>query len=217
VIYPPSQPFWDSEAFWQGAEYLALSVVFLGVVGETLADIAKWPPNAGVRERLARISAFVLIFGLALEIPATIRTTQISALEIATLEAGIQPRSLSLKQQDEIAGHMMQFSGRRVRVWSYLYDSESFGLCSQLSNLLAIGGMTVQSGCGCCVINDHVLGVRLRGGKGQEEFLSQFLEVAKSKGIDPIIIDTNGPVPTGDDIDLFVGIKPPIFMRPQGR
>lgn len=50
--------------FWDRAAYIALFAVFLGVLGETIAELTGWIKDPISKERLAKASALILIAGL---------------------------------------------------------------------------------------------------------------------------------------------------------
>jgi len=52
-------------SFWETWGYVALGAVLLGVVGESVKEFSKWPERIGWEKKLGRVSALVLIAGLA--------------------------------------------------------------------------------------------------------------------------------------------------------
>ena len=85
--------FWDSERLWEGTEYFAEAVVFLGCLGEFLTEyehVLVGEANHTKRHRLGRLCAIVLMAGLAVELMALVRTNELFTGTVAALnkEAG---------------------------------------------------------------------------------------------------------------------------------
>ena len=64
-------------------------------------------------------------------------------IERLKLEALIAPRSLSQEHQREIANSLLQFSGLRVRVVSYVHDMEGALLAKQIAASFGLAGFVV--------------------------------------------------------------------------
>src|ERR1700733_10024929 len=75
----------SSLLFWEIIEYSATGIVILGAVGEYFAEFRDRPRDESERKKFAKLSALVLIGGLALELLGLVRTSQISGQTIATL------------------------------------------------------------------------------------------------------------------------------------
>jgi hypothetical protein len=78
--------FWASKMFWEFVEYIGAAIVTLGVIGEYLKEFKEFPKDEMKRRRFAEWSVVVLIFGLVIELFGLVRTSQITGLEIASLE-----------------------------------------------------------------------------------------------------------------------------------
>jgi hypothetical protein len=70
---------------WEIAEYVACGVVFLGVAGETVADLTKLIKIRKCRKIIERVSAVVLLIGLAGELTSLIKASELSGKIIAAL------------------------------------------------------------------------------------------------------------------------------------
>src|SRR5713226_7856908 len=55
-------------SFWDWFGYIATALVFFGVVGESITELTNLLKSDHVRKRIEKISALVLILGLALEL-----------------------------------------------------------------------------------------------------------------------------------------------------
>ena len=79
-----------SLSFWELFGYVATALVFLGVVGESITELTNLLKSAAVRKRIAKISALVLILGLALEILSGFKVSGLNEQITAVLnkEAG---------------------------------------------------------------------------------------------------------------------------------
>jgi len=71
--------------FWEAVEYIATGIVILGAIGEYLAEFRRFPKEQHKREQFAKLSALVLIAGLAVELVGLVRTSQLSGQIIAEL------------------------------------------------------------------------------------------------------------------------------------
>jgi hypothetical protein len=106
--------FWSSSSFWEGVEYVAEAIVITGAVFEVLTDfeyILKGDEKKGLRLRIEKFAAMILIFGLAVELGALVRTNEISSLTIASLnkEAGFARRDAA--DADERAANANRDAG----------------------------------------------------------------------------------------------------------
>lgn len=71
---------------WEWAEYISTGVVFVGCVGECFAEFTRFPATEKKKRKLARLSLILVIAGIAGELLATVRTSQLSGLVIANIE-----------------------------------------------------------------------------------------------------------------------------------
>jgi hypothetical protein len=72
--------------WWEWFGYVSTAIVFIGCVGEFIAEFTHLPKGVEAERRLARLSLIVLIFGIAGELLGTVRTSQLSGQLIANLE-----------------------------------------------------------------------------------------------------------------------------------
>jgi hypothetical protein len=91
--------FWPSKVFWEFVEYIGAAIVTFGVIGEYLKEFKEFPKDIEKRGKFAEWSVIVLIFGLVIELFGLVRTSQISAFEIAKLK---QPRTFDMGQIEAI-------------------------------------------------------------------------------------------------------------------
>lgn len=71
---------------WELGEYFSTAVVFLGCVGEFIAEFTKLRDEKW-RHKLAKVSTILVILGIAGELLATVKTSQLSGQVIAYVEA----------------------------------------------------------------------------------------------------------------------------------
>jgi hypothetical protein len=126
--------------------YGSAFLVFIGVVGETIADLTKWIKDQGARKTVEKASALVLILGLAGDLVSIgLGQTEIAGLNRETaqlrkdaaqlhkdaedertarikIEGSVAWRRLSKEQQSTIADHLKHCVGLKVVV-SYLGGS----------------------------------------------------------------------------------------------
>ncbi len=72
---------------WEWAEYISTGVVFSGCVGEFFAEFTRFPTEEKKKRKMARLSLILVIAGIAGELLATVRASQLSGLVIANVEA----------------------------------------------------------------------------------------------------------------------------------
>src|SRR5712672_1015829 len=85
LIHSLFSAFRSSLTLWEWIEYSGTAIVLLGVVGEYLVEFKNFPKDERKRERFRKSSALILMVGLAVELVGLVRTSQLSALEIARL------------------------------------------------------------------------------------------------------------------------------------
>jgi|SRR5271165_16571 len=71
---------------WEWLEYVSTAIVFLGCVGEFVAEFTSLPKSEKTEKKLARLSLIILIFGIAGELLGTVRTSQLSGQLIANID-----------------------------------------------------------------------------------------------------------------------------------
>jgi len=139
----------QSLTLWEWVDYLGTAVVFLGVVGESLAEFLEIPKKTETRETSKRASALLLIIGLAVELLGLVMTTQISGQIIAQVKertATIERENLKLRADlQDVFIHqqprhldctsflrMLEGKPATARVWYERNDDEAFGLAEQI-------------------------------------------------------------------------------------
>ncbi len=75
----------SSADFWESVEYSAMCLVFIGVVGEILADFSRISKSEYWKEMVGKWSAILLAIALAIELFATVKTNNINDAKIAEL------------------------------------------------------------------------------------------------------------------------------------
>ncbi|MGA2965997.1 MAG: hypothetical protein ABSD64_07280 [Terriglobales bacterium] len=71
---------------WEWFGYISTAIVFVGCVGEFVAEFTPLPKTKEAENKLARLSLIVLILGIAGELLSTVRTSQLSGQLIANIE-----------------------------------------------------------------------------------------------------------------------------------
>ena len=54
---------WSSLLFWEVAGYICTGIVFLGCIGEFLAEFTRIPNSDGEKHRISKLSLIILIAG----------------------------------------------------------------------------------------------------------------------------------------------------------
>jgi len=83
---------------WEFAGYLATAVVIAGCIGESIVEFTTWIKDQSLKSVVGRASAFILIVGLALEIPTQVRINAISGQIIALLNNQTAEAKLETKR-----------------------------------------------------------------------------------------------------------------------
>jgi hypothetical protein len=71
---------------WEWFGYISTAIVFIGCIGEFVAEFTSLPKSKESRDRLARLSLIVLILGIAGELLGQVRTSELSGPLIADTE-----------------------------------------------------------------------------------------------------------------------------------
>jgi hypothetical protein len=71
---------------WEWFGYISTAIVFIGCVGEFIAEFSSLTKTEESQHKLARLSLIVLILGIAGELLSTVRTSQLSGQLIANIE-----------------------------------------------------------------------------------------------------------------------------------
>lgn len=72
--------------WWELAEYMSTGVLFVGCIGEFFAEFTRFPKSERARHKLARLSLILVIGGIAGELCATVRTSELSGQIIAYVQ-----------------------------------------------------------------------------------------------------------------------------------
>ncbi|MGH9699825.1 MAG: hypothetical protein ACRD5R_16155 [Candidatus Acidiferrales bacterium] len=72
--------------WWDRFGYVSTAIVFLGCIGEFLAEFTAFPKTEKSKRALSRLSLIVLILGVAGELLGAVRTTNLSGQIIANIE-----------------------------------------------------------------------------------------------------------------------------------
>lgn len=73
--------------WWEVAEYVSTGIVFIGCVGEFFAEFTPFPSSDHRKHKLARLSLILVIAGIAGELLATVKASELSGQIIAYVEA----------------------------------------------------------------------------------------------------------------------------------
>jgi hypothetical protein len=103
----------DSAAsFWEAVEYCAMGAVLLGAIGETVAEFTPVRRCKRWKRPIEILSGLLLIVGLAVEFPATMRTNSITGTPDApALVVHEDPATPPNKENDERARAMVAAFG----------------------------------------------------------------------------------------------------------
>ena len=114
----------DSASFWEGLEYFAMALVLLGAIGETAAEFTSLRTSERWKRPTEIFSGMLIIVGLALEFPATMKTNSINSRQIADLQYQTQ-------QEAVLAGRL----GARVDTLKYFVDRKSGDVDTAIASL----------------------------------------------------------------------------------
>ncbi len=85
----------SSLVFWDWAGYISTTLVFIGVVGESVIELTNWVKLPERSRRIGKISTLILIVGLAGELISTVKISGVTGEITANLkrEAGDAKKS----------------------------------------------------------------------------------------------------------------------------
>lgn len=97
--------------FWERLDYAGLFLVFVGVVVESVVEFTSLIKSSLWKPKIGKISAFVLILGLALELMASSRLSVINRQVVGILskeaaEAGTRAAHAEKATEEERAARM---------------------------------------------------------------------------------------------------------------
>jgi hypothetical protein len=135
------------------------------------------------------------------------------------LEAQIQPRSLTLEQQEAIGTALRQFAGHRVDVISYALDVESVSVGRQILAALRLAmivpgdSIASQSVAGTISTGVHVAGANAPLANAIRDALGRFGNLSpgpiiRSGGGGMVGMSAGPPPGPPAEASIFVGIKP---------
>lgn len=106
---------WKLE-IWEDCEYFFAALVTLACVGEFVAEFTNWFTHGAreKKERLAKFSTLLLIFSLALELVCLVRTNQMSAKVIGSIDELADDASVKARKASENSGKAISASTRAV-------------------------------------------------------------------------------------------------------
>jgi biopolymer transport protein ExbD len=149
----------SSLSFWERGGYIGLAAVIFGVIGETIHEFAAWPHWEWWRPRGGKLSALVLIAGLAIEGVAQINANNTSDRVIAVLrdeeaatkeraeelrkanlalEKQLNPRTINDEQADVLIKAIRPFAGVPFEVEAD--PTAEYGFVDRLITLLTEAG-----------------------------------------------------------------------------
>jgi hypothetical protein len=141
----------SSVSFWEGWGYVALAAVLLGVAGESIEEFTDWPKRAGLKKPLTRISALVLIAGLAGEgitqpntnapnatlVAVLNKEARELALESERLRARIAWRHLDKEQITQCIVDLSSFPRQKVMAINTVNDPEVLQITESISAMFS--------------------------------------------------------------------------------
>ncbi len=134
--------------FWDRVAYAATTLVFIGVVGESVIELTSLVKTPERRKRIAKLSALVLILGLAGELLSQSKiselTGEITAIlnkeagdarkaageaeeRAANLEQKMADRHITLEQRKKMLEILKARPGSNITVW-YIINSDKDAL-----------------------------------------------------------------------------------------
>jgi hypothetical protein len=150
-------------SFWEFWGYVALAAVVVGVIGESIEEFTEWPKFMGIEKPLMRISALVLILGLAGEGITQPNTNAANAKAVAF--ANKETAQLTLDLEKERAA-------TSARPWT----KEQFDAIQSIKGIVTDAGILWANRCVECQIFGmhielalHSAGARIYGAHPSEQ------------------------------------------------
>lgn len=154
---PTSEHLHALQSIWNTLEYVAMGLVFFGVLGEFIVDELEILKTQACKSRLKKFSMFLLLIGLVLEMVSTQRSSKYSDETIALINASnvdlqkvLQPRRVgpftpaNRPDLGEAMKALSRFQGIHVILQSVpFYESEM--LKNDLESLLFSKGWNQKS------------------------------------------------------------------------
>ena len=224
-----NEEFWSSVGYW---------ILVAGLVGDIV--VLTVPRHRERLEKvLAAFFTIVIIIGVAIEhrADATV-SVLVSQQQMATglqmaqltqtagdartlaeterlarlkLEAQVQPRTITIRQQEAIVKACRPFSGHSLELESYILDPEGFRLAQQIKSALEASGIRVEDATLRLESSGgFISGVAVWGAPSERRFIETLLTSLKNDGL--LKISTPylpvDPKNQPGKVILFVGLKP---------
>ena len=152
--------FLSDISFWESWGYVALAAVVIGVIGKSVEEFTDWLERRGWDKKVSRLSALILIVGLAGEGVTQPNTNAANAKLIAylnnqeqqarlartKLEAKLAPRRLDAEAQKRIAAAVKRFAPHEVEISSFNSTPEAEKFADDLISALKLAGLNAHSG-----------------------------------------------------------------------
>ena len=127
------------------------------------------------------------------------------------LEAQIAPRRVTAEQQEKILGNLeafkAEFSGKRIKVVSYILDTEALVFSEQITHILRSSGMTVDDDAmSITPVATLVFGIQVFG--SDSELAKKIADAIGSSG-SPIAVSFVNSDPTAGAMRFEYGAPPP--------
>jgi hypothetical protein len=136
---------------WEWFGYMSTAIVFIGCVGEFVAEFTSLPKSKELENKLARLSLIVLILGIARELLGAVRTSQLSGRLIANIEeragkavqrAGEADERASLDEKEaaqlrELAEkeHLARIKLEKYAAWRTILDKQEALIVDRIAPL----------------------------------------------------------------------------------
>jgi len=142
-------------SFWEGWGYVALAAVLIGVAGESIKEFTPWLERIGWEKKIGRISALILIAGLAGEGVTQPNTNAANAKLIALLNKQTaqlrldlearKNRSLTDAQKSAIIERLKPLPDKGKIIFNPLMtDGEAIQFSDQIKAVLKAAGYDVE-------------------------------------------------------------------------
>jgi hypothetical protein len=121
-------------SFWEFWGYVALGAVLVGVAGESIKEFTDWPKRIGYEKAITRLSALILIAGLAGEGVTQPTTNAANATLVALLN----------KQAGQLA---IDLERERTKTAARPWKKEQFDAIQEIKRIVKDVGIVVTTNC----------------------------------------------------------------------
>jgi hypothetical protein len=121
-------------SFWEFCGYIALAAVLIGVIGESIKEFTDWLERIGWEKKISRLSALILIAGLAGEVITQPKTNAVNATLIAFLN----------KQSGQLA---IDLEKERANTSARPWTKEQFAAIQEIKGIVTDVGIIVEDKC----------------------------------------------------------------------